>query len=81
MRMRKSETTTSKLLMSSLAPPVLSCSHRIARREAERFLTELALKLSEKKQMRYSFDRNSLLREKPYLLTSAVLYVRLKHKV
>ena len=69
--MRKSETTTSEF----------SCSHCIAGREVERFLTELALKLSERKQMKYSFDRNSLLREKSYLSTSAVLYVILKHKV
>ena len=45
--------------MSSMASLVLSCSHHIAGREAERFLTELALKLSEKKQIKYSFDRNS----------------------
>ena len=58
--MRKSETTTSQLLMSSIASLVLLCSHHIAGREAERFLTELALKLSEKKQIiKYNFDRNS----------------------
>ena len=34
--------------MSSMAPSVLSCSRDIAGREAERFLTELALKISEK---------------------------------
>ena len=46
--------------MSSMASLVLSCSHHIAGREAERFLTELALKLSEKKQIKYSnFDRAS----------------------
>ena len=55
--MRKSETTTNELLMSSMA--VLSSSHRIAGREAERFLTELALTLSEKKQIKYNNDRNS----------------------
>ena len=49
--MRKSETTTSQLLMPSMASLVLSCSHHIAGREAERFFTELALKLSEKKQI------------------------------
>ena len=59
MRMRKSETTTSQLLMPSMASLMLSCSHHIAGREAERFFTELALKLSEKKQIEYSFDRNS----------------------
>ena len=45
--------------MPSMASLVLSCSHHIAGREAERFFTELALKLSEKKQIEYSFDRNS----------------------
>ena len=46
--------------MSSIASLVLLCSHHIAGREAERFLTELALKLSEKKQIiKYNFDRNS----------------------
>ena len=35
MRMRKSETTTSELFMSSMAPAVLSCSRHIAGREAE----------------------------------------------
>ena len=62
--MRKSKTTTSELLMSSMAPSVLSCSRDIAGREAERFLTELALKLSEKKQMKYSIDRNSFAKRK-----------------
>ena len=50
--------------MSSMAPSVLSCSRDIAGREAERFLTELALKLSEKKQMKYSIDRNSFAKRK-----------------
>ena len=46
--MRKSETTTSELLMSGIAPSVvLSCSHHIAGREAKRFLTELAIKTKE----------------------------------
>ena len=45
--MRKSETTTSELLMSGIAPSVLSCPHHIAGREAERFLTELAMKTKE----------------------------------
>ena len=64
MRMRKSKTTTSELLMSSMAPSVLSCSCHIAGREAERFLTELTLKLSEKTQMKYSIDRNSFAKRK-----------------
>ena len=63
--MRKSETTTSQLLVSSMTSLVLSCSHHIAGREAKRFLTELALKLSEKKQIKYSFDRNSFAKRKP----------------
>ena len=77
--MRKSETTTSELLMSRMA--VLTSSHRIAGREAERFLAELALKLSEKKQIKYSIARNSFATEEKNrfrlnLLRSAVLCVR-----
>ena len=65
--MRKSEITTSELLISSIAPSVLSCCHHLAGREAEQFLTKLALKLSEKKEMEYSIVIH-LLREKPYIL-------------
>ena len=57
-----------------------SCSHHAyggSGREAERFLTELALKLSEKKQMDYSIVIHWLRAKLSFnLLRSAVLCVR-----
>ena len=71
MRTIKIYTTTSESLKSRMTPSVLSC------RETERILSELALKLSDKKQIDYSIA-NQWLREKLSfnLLRSAVLCVK-----
>ena len=71
MRTIKNYTTTSESLKSRMTPSVLSC------RETERILSELALKLSDKKQIDYSIA-NQWLREKLSfnLLRSAVLCVK-----
>ena len=56
MRTRKSDTTTSESLKSSMTSSALSCSHHMAEM-AEKpgdISVNLALKLSEKKQMDYS---------------------------
>ena len=71
MRTIKIYTATSESLKSRMTPSVLSC------RETERILSELALKLSDKKQIDYSIA-NQWLREKLsfILLRSAVLCVK-----